>query len=168
MKLSPIVDGIAEDLRRAGAVGGEETSRVAELLIASIESSVGLRLLDALHVAAKELEEGAPEGTTVTVSLEGRDPVLRLSVPASDTADADASGWSADRLAGYIDDELARLTVRLPEGLKSQIEQVAVRAGASINSWIVSALAGSIDSPSTTGPRPGRRMPRRITGYVQS
>ncbi len=163
MQLSPIVEGISEDLRKAGAVGGEETRRVAELLVASVEAAVGLRLLDALHAAARELADSVP-GVTVDVRLEGRDPVFSLALPPSD-ASADSEASPGDHMAGYADDDLARLTLRLPEGLKGEIEQVAVRAGASINSWIVSALARGIERPPT--PQPGRRVPKRLSGYVQ-
>jgi hypothetical protein len=159
MQLSPIVEGVSDDLRRAAAVGGDETRRVAEVLIASLEPSIRLRVLDALHEAARELSESAP-GIEVDVRLEGRDPVLSLSADAPAQVDIDA-----DRLADFVDDELARLTLRLPEGLKGQVERVASRAGASINSWIVTALAHSLDQPTAT--QPGRRMPRRMTGYVR-
>ncbi len=162
MELSPIVEGISEDLRRAGAVGGDETRRVAEVLVASVESSVRLHLLDALHEAARELSESAP-GARVEVRLEGRDPVLSLVPEASSAGGAETI--DADRLAEYIDDELARLTLRLPEGLKGQVEGVAARAGASINSWIVQALVHALEQGSVQ--QASRRMPRRMTGYVR-
>src|SRR5579875_771283 len=164
MRLTDIVEGIAEDLRRAGAVGGEETSRVAELLVASIEPSLRLHLLDALHEAARELAESAP-GVQVDVRMEGREPVLSLVVP--EVAEPCAEQL-AGRLAGYVDDELARLTLRLPEGLKGQVETIAAQAGASINSWIVSALARALaEQRAGSASPPGRRPGRRMTGYVR-
>ncbi|HLI43086.1 MAG TPA: hypothetical protein VKU92_01275 [Acidimicrobiales bacterium] len=164
MRLTDIVEGIAEDLRRAGAVGGEETSRVAELLVASIEPSLRLHLLDALHEAARELAESAP-GVQVDVRMEGREPVLSLVVP--EVAEPSAEQL-AGRLAGYVDDELARLTLRLPEGLKGQVETIAAQAGASINSWIVSALARALaEQRAGSASPPGRRPGRRMTGYVR-
>ena len=159
MQLSTIVEGISEDLRRAGAVGGEETGRIAELLVASIEPAVRLHLLDALHAAAAELSESAP-GISVEVRLEGRDPVLRLGAPAPSSPAPEG----AEPLAGYADDDLARLTLRLPEGLKGQIERIAATYGASINSWIVASLARALEAPS---PPRGGRAPRRLTGFVQ-
>lgn len=161
MQLSPIVEGISEDLRRAGALGGDETRRIAELLVGSIESSLGLHLLDALHEAARELSESL-EGATVDVRLKGRDPVLSLVVTGRGDEPEASEG---EAMAGYADDELARLTLRLPEGLKNQVERAAARAGASINSWIVSTVARALEVPSP--PQAGRRLPRRITGYVQ-
>lgn len=161
MQLSPIVEGLAEDLRRAGAVGGEETSRIADLLVGSIENSLGLRLLEALHEAARELSESYP-GAEVDVRLQGRDPVLTLSIAGP----APSGASEGEPMAGYIDDELARITLRIPEGLKNQVERAAARAGASINSWIVSSVARTLEGPIGFPPA-GRRTPRRMTGYVQ-
>jgi hypothetical protein len=158
MQLSPIVEGISEDLRRAGAVGGEETRRVAELLVASVEASVGLRLLDALQEAARELTDSLP-GALVEVRMQGRDPVLSLAI----AREKDVGSTEGD---DYSEDELARITLRLPEGLKNQVERAASRAGASINAWIVAAVARGLEGPSGFIP-PTRRSPRRVTGFVQ-
>ncbi len=157
------MQAIGEDLRRAGALGGEETARVAELLVASLESTVRLHLLEALHEAARELAESAP-GVEVDVRLVGREPVLSLTTaPFEDDRERADTDATID-LAG----ELARLTVRLPEGLKDRLERVANAAGASVNSWVVVALARALDTPPSPGvPRPSRRMPRRMTGFVQ-
>ncbi|MGO9559493.1 MAG: hypothetical protein ACLPQS_06285 [Acidimicrobiales bacterium] len=163
MQLSSTIEGISDDLRRAGAVGGDDTRRIAELLVSSVETSIRVHLLDALHEAARELSDSFP-GADVEIRLEGRDPVLTLVI-ADQQAAAASEGSEQERMAGYADDELARLTLRLPEGLKGQIENVASRAGASLNSWVVSALARTLETP--MGSQPGRRMPRRMTGYVQ-
>jgi hypothetical protein len=165
MDLGPVIGGIAADLRRAASVGGEATERVADLLVSGAEPAIRLRLIEALHIAARELEGSSP-GVTVEVRLEGRDPVLSL-VTAATPADETAEAGTGPGLGGYADDELLRLTIRLPEGLKSHVEQQATSAGASINSWIVAALARALDAPSASRPQPGRRMPRRITGFVQ-
>jgi hypothetical protein len=162
--LSKTVAAIAEDLRRAGSLGGDETARVAQLLVASLESTVRLHLLEALHDAAAELAASEP-GVNVEVRLVEREPVLSLSFrprPQGETA-----GGAAEEpldLAG----ELARLTVRLPEALKERLEGVASSAGASVNSWVVGAVLRALDVPEPPfGARTTRRTPRRMTGYVQ-
>ncbi|MGH9297609.1 MAG: hypothetical protein ACRDZP_06475 [Acidimicrobiales bacterium] len=161
MELSPLIEGVSEDLRRAGAVGDEQTRRVAELLIASVESSIRLRLLDALHTAASELASSVP-GAEVDVRLEGRDPVLSLVLE-----DARASAGTSAGSATYetpAEGELARLTLRLPEALKAQIERAASRAGMSVNAWLADAAARGLQP---AAPFSGRRGPRRMTGFVQ-
>jgi hypothetical protein len=162
MELNGIVEGVIEDLRRAGAIGGEETARVADLLAAGLDASLRLHVLEALNAAAREIEAVVP-GLGVDIRLEGREPILTVArqqePPPEETGDGSSPG-------DYADGELLRLTIRLPQGLKSAVEQAAVTAGASINSWIVSALARSLDGP-TSRQGPGRRLPRRMTGFVQ-
>jgi hypothetical protein len=57
----------------------------------------------------------------------------------------------------------ARITLRLPETLKSRIETAAVSAGVSVNTWLVQALGRALEPRSTVG---GGR--RRLTGYGRS
>lgn len=162
MELTTIVDGVIGDLRRAGAIGGEETARVADLLAAGLDASLRLHILEALNAAAREIEAIVP-GLGVDVRLEGREPVL--TVVRQDTPETGEQGDGASP-GDYSDDELLRLTIRLPQGLKSAVEHAAGAAGASINSWIVSALARTLDNPGGRA-APGRRLPRRMTGFVQ-
>jgi predicted HicB family RNase H-like nuclease len=64
------------------------------------------------------------------------------------------------------EDSGARITLRLPESLKAQVEAAAARDGVSVNSWIISALARTISTEGTRrGTGPGRR---RLTGYGRS
>jgi hypothetical protein len=101
---------------------------------------------------------------SIDVRLVGRDPELSLLVASTEEP---LSGTDVADLGGYADDDLLRLTIRLPEGLKSRVEQAAAGVGASINSWIVASLARALDAPGAPRPQPGRRMPRRMTGFVQ-
>jgi predicted HicB family RNase H-like nuclease len=61
------------------------------------------------------------------------------------------------------DDLSARITLRLPEALKVQVEVIASSEGVSANAWIVRALARSLE------PRRGRTQSgRRLQGFTQS
>lgn len=164
MELRPVLDRLTEDLRRAGALGGPETERIAELLVATSEASIRLRILEVLSNAARELESSAP-GVSVDVRLDEGDPVLTLSGASGD--DHVLLG-DDESLGTYAEDQLVRLTIRLPEGLKTRVEQVASATGASINSWIVTALARSLEMPTGQRSQPGRRIPRRMTGFIQT
>ena len=160
MEFESIVEGITADLRRAGAIGGEETARIADLLVAGVEPSIRLHVLEALYRAAKELEESAP-GVSVEIRLQGRNPVLSL---VREEPEGEAEGES---LGDYAEDDVLRITLRLPEGLKVRVEEAASRGGASVNAWIVAALARSFDLSATARTQPGGRMPRRMTGFIK-
>ncbi|MGC9962782.1 MAG: hypothetical protein ABSE47_12900 [Acidimicrobiales bacterium] len=155
MLLAPIVENLEQDLKRAAAVGGEETRRVADVLVEALGASVRLRFLDALQQAADELTASLP-GTSVEVRLQGSDPVLSLTI-------ATMGGTSDDPdAAERTDEEVARVTLRLPERLKGQAEKAASRDGVSLNGWLVDAVAHALRLPQAP-----RRGGRRMTGFVR-
>ncbi len=62
---------------------------------------------------------------------------------------------------------VARINLRLPDQLKSQVEQSADREGVSINAWLVRAVAAAVDR-GQPGPQGEQRTPRsgqRYTGW---
>ena len=61
-------------------------------------------------------------------------------------------------LAGVDAALTARITLRLPEALKTMVEDAAAREGVSVNTWIVRALSRE----SSNAPRPQSRL----TGYA--
>jgi HicB family len=155
MLLAPIVESLEEDLKRAAAVGGDETRRVADVLVEAMGASVRLRLLDALQQAADELTASFP-GTSVEMRLQGNDPFLSLSTAAL------AEPFPRAEAVERSDDEPARVTLRLPEALKTKVEQAAAREGISVNSWLVDAATRALQLPFAS-----RRGPRRMTGFVR-
>jgi hypothetical protein len=62
--------------------------------------------------------------------------------------------------------DLARLTLRMPEALKTHVEQTAAAEGVSVNAWLVRAVTAAVQRPA--GPPPGGRGGRRITGFAQA
>jgi hypothetical protein len=150
MQLAPFVESVQQDLAAVAALGDQQAVEIVQRVSAALESSLRLRLQEAVTAAAHELTSHLPGGH-VEVRLAGQDPSL---VYVEDTP---APGPSV----GGEDAFTARVTLRLPESLKASIEFVASRDGASVNAWIVQALARSVD------PRP-HRGPRRMTGFARS
>ena len=56
----------------------------------------------------------------------------------------------------------ARITLRLPDSLKSSLETAASQEGVSLNTWIVKALARGLSIAAAT------KIGSRLTGYGQS
>jgi hypothetical protein len=152
MHLDGYVQALREDLARVAAVGDEATGRAAELLAVALEPSFGRRLQEALAEAALELS-GQLEDGHVEVRIAGGDPELVYVAATPQPAPPEA----ADETFG------ARITLRLPESLKSRLDAAAATAGVSVNTWLVQALTRLLEPrPSTGGSR------RRLTGYGRS
>jgi hypothetical protein len=148
MQIDGYVHALREDLTRIAAVGDESTARAAELLAVALESSLGRRLQEALAEAALELSAQLEHGR-VEVRVAGGDPELvyveDAAPPPPEPADEALS---------------ARITLRLPESLKSRLEAAAAAGGVSVNAWLVQALTRALEPRPATG---GGR--RRLTGY---
>jgi len=147
METARFTNALERDLAAVAAVGDDETAASAERLIRALRGSAGMRLLETLGEAAMEISAQLPEGH-VEVRLAGPDP--QLVYIGGETAEPPAVG---------TDDGLnARITLRLPEGLKRELEAGAAREGVSLNTWLIRALSRS------TAP-PVRRSGNRLTGY---
>lgn len=142
METAPFV----EALRREVAAAGDDPA-VARLA-GSLEAAAHVWLLDVANQAAAQLNAQLPAGH-VEVRLAGRDPELVY------VADPEPEPPAA------TDEHGARITLRLPESLKAQVERWAAADGVSVNTWLVRTIA--------RGGQSHRRTPgRRLTGYGRS
>lgn len=181
MQLSPYVDAVHRDLTAAAEAGGPDVVAAADRLGYALDPALRLALLDALGTAAAEIGSALPEGGGVELRLRGRDPEFVVLVPPA-VADIgpgdvgpghlDAGGDSATFGGGPPDAEesTARLTVRLPDSVKTRIEEAAAREGLSVNSWLVRAALVSLSGPPAPPPPPAppfvRGAGRRLSGWV--
>ena len=111
---------------------------------------LSLRLLGLLSEAALEVSSQLPAGH-VELRLAGQEPSLVYVADEAPTQPAPA------------DDGLtARITLRLPDSLKSSLETAASQEGVSLNTWIVKALARGLSIAAAT------KIGSRLTGYGQS
>jgi len=147
MRLSDTVEGLQEDLARLAGLGDAAVTEAGGRLLAAMGGPVTVRLLDLLGEAAAELGDQLVSGR-VELRVAGRDAELVY---------VDESGTPQE--ADLTDDQSARISLRLPEQLKAQIEQAATRDGVSTNTWIVRALSRSAATGRSVQSR------RRLTGY---
>lgn len=156
MDLSDYVDGLRRSLTAAAAAGGEQARETARLLADTIEPAVRLTVIDALSAMADEVT-AALEDSLVDIRVRGRDPeVVVVRTPDADPQEEPAEDDGADDDGG-----VARISLRLPEQLKTRAESAAAASGMSLNSWLVRAVGDAVRS------RPGRH-PRRYTGFARS
>jgi HicB family len=152
MQMASFVEALQSDLEQIAAVGDDATSAAAQRLAGALKASAGLRLLDALTEAALELNGQLPEGH-VEVRLAGQDP----SLVYVEDAPQQAAPTAEDALS-------VRITLRLPESLKTAVESAAARDGVSVNTWLVRALARAVSGWASRGSGPGNRL----KGYARS
>src|SRR4051812_8969935 len=158
MQLDAFISGLQEDLQAAAALGDERTAATARQLSLALESSLRVRVLDLLAEAAVELSATVDAGH-VEVRVAGRDPQL-VYVP-------DAAAGGSETSAPLAGDEgaTARITLRLPEGLKVELESIAGREGLSVNTWLVRAIARMLANATTV--RSSSGPGRRLRGFAQ-
>lgn len=163
MDLTPFIDGLQRDLAANAAAGGAEIARAAELLAGSLEASARLCLLEALSEAAAEITTKL-EAATVDVRLRGREADLTVTDVSQPREEAFTT--PVDTTAS----DLARVTLRIPESLKTASERAAAAEGISVNAWLVRVIAAAVGGGrSGSGPTPPpSRAGRRITGFAQA
>ena len=154
MQMAHHIHAIQEDLAAAASLADDEaTVEAGRRLTQALGSSLHLRLLDVVSEAALALSDSVPG--RIEVRLAGRDP--ELVYIEEEEVEPEPTPAGAD------DSFSARITLRLPEGLKAQIEVAANSEGASVNTWIVRALQRGLE-PRTRSVRAGRRL----SGYADS
>ncbi len=154
MQMAHHIHAIQEDLAAAASLAGDEaTVDAGRRLTQALGSSLHLRLLDVVSEAALALSDSVPG--RIEVRLAGRDP--ELVYVEEEEAEPEPTPSGGD------DSFSARITLRLPEGLKAQIEVAANIEGASVNTWIVRALQRGLE-PRARSVRTGRRL----SGYADS
>jgi hypothetical protein len=171
MELRPYIDALRHELALAAAAGGDDARELAERLTAPLESAARLALLDALSEAAAEITRDLAPGS-VDLRLRNREPSFVVTpAPADRWTDQRAAppppGPASAPTAGE-DEATVRISLRLPETVKTRVEQAAARSGVSINTWLIRAAAAAADSddgrPATGSAASGGQ---RYTGWVR-
>jgi hypothetical protein len=148
MQLDRHLERLRDRLSVAAEGDREEEARAAQRLLASLDDSVRLMLLDVLAAAAAEVTRELAPGS-VELRLRGSDPEFVVSTPGQ-APGRDAVAVTAEDLSGADataggEGALARINLRLPEQLKARVEQAAEKEGLSINAWLVRAVSSVVE-----------------------
>jgi hypothetical protein len=159
MQLDRHLERLRDRLALAAEGEREEETRAAQRLIASLDDSARLMLLDVLAAAAAEITRDLAPGS-VELRLREGDPEFVVSAPADRPGrDPRDGGGGSDETpagdAGAGEGALARINLRLPEQLKGRVEQAAEQDGLSINAWLVRAAAAAVDRGRSAGGESG-------------
>lgn len=173
MNLAQYINDLHDQLMVAAEAGGDEGRLLAERLTAPLESATRLVLLEALAAATNEITRDLAPGS-VELRLRGRDPEFVVtSAPVNETlrdvTGNDSPHRSTAPEADADEGNTSRMTLRLPEQLKSRIERAAGKESLSVNAWLVRAVADALD-PGDRDRRSTRRGPpggQRYTGWAR-
>jgi hypothetical protein len=148
MNISAILDALRTDVETTAEGGDKKTTEAVIRLGRLLEASVRVQIMDAMSEAASELSQELPTGR-VEVRIAGGDISLTFVRDQDEPADVP------------VDEDSARITLRLPESLKTQAESSASQEGISMNTWLVRAVKRALDQrPTVRG--------HRVRGYAQS
>ena len=165
MYLGLHVESLRRHLTVAAEAGGEEVRAVAERLAVPMEAAIRLTLQEAVAAAAEEISCELAPGS-VEVRLRGRDLEFVVTPSAADSGDRGDEEPVSPPVLDPDDGSVARINLRLPDQLKSRVEQAAGRDGLSVNSWLVRAAAAALERAAPDGRRP-IRTPQRFTGWAR-
>lgn len=153
MQTSWFTETLRADLEAVGSIGSDKAIKIADRLITVALPLARARMLEAMSMSLGELSATLGiERIDLRVSGDEVTFVPAESAPESPVASSDASG------------EQARFSLRLPDDLKTRIDERAAADGVSTNTWIVRAL----EAACSRGPHRSGRPGRRLTGYGQA
>jgi hypothetical protein len=179
MDITPYVESLRRDLVAAAEAAGPEAKAAAERLAFALDPAARLALMEAVSQAAAEITAEMPAGG-VDVRLRGRE--LDFLVDTGPAAAPEAVRPAPVDDEPEDDGNVARITLRIPEAVKTKAEEMAARSGSSLNTWLVNVVraatrdGGAINVeldlsslPFLSGNDPfggGKRGHRRMTGWV--
>lgn len=170
MDLGPYIENIHRQLAVAAEAGGDDARALAERLGAPLDAAIRLTLQDVLAAAAEQITCELAPGS-VELRLRGRDPEFVVTPPPVDLPADDPAEITGPLLFPEGDEgTVARINLRLPEQLKTRVEQAAGSEGLSVNTWLVRTAAAALersDPARRRDRRPERPGTQRYTGWVR-
>ncbi|MBA3782128.1 MAG: pilus assembly protein HicB [Nocardioides sp.] len=146
MDITPYVDSLRRDLMAAADSGGDELRNAAERLAFALDPATRLALMEAISQAAAEITTELPSGS-VDVRLNGRELDFVVQTAPSSSAPVPPPPPAPPAPEESDEGGLARVTLRIPESVKTRAEEKAAQSGHSLNTWLVGVVrAATSDS----------------------
>ncbi|MFC5929629.1 histidine kinase [Cryobacterium melibiosiphilum] len=139
MELEQHISDLQRQLVDAAANGSDDTRVVAERLAAGLDAAARVVILDALSAAVAEITRDLAPGS-VDLRLRGREIDFVVTAAGTERDHDDLPAAPVD-----LDDvSTSRTTLRLPDALKSRVDDAAAADGLSVNTWLVRAVAAAL------------------------
>jgi hypothetical protein len=166
MDLSQYIESVRVGVVNASSLADEQTQLVAERLGTAIQSSTRLALIQALSDAAGNISaELAP--SSVEVRIVGQDPEFVVSIQPAESeptflvpdAEPGVEETAGPSTTDADDEPVARITLRLPQSVKTRVDEMASTEGISTNAWLIRAVMDALAD--RIGSRPEWPQPPR-------
>lgn len=162
MELGQYVTDLQRQLVDAAANGAEDTRAVAERLAAGLDAATRLVLLDALSAAVGEITRDLAPGA-VDLRLRGREVEFVVTQPIAEPDGDEPTAPPVD-----LDDaSTSRTTLRLPDALKSRVDDAAAADGLSVNTWLVRAVAAALQPKQRRSAQRALRTGDNFAGWAR-
>ncbi len=162
MELGQYVTDLQRQLVDAAANGAEDTRAIAERLAAGLDAATRLVLLDALSAAAGEITRDLAPGS-VDVRLRGREVEFVVTQPTTEPGADELPSAPVD----LDDTSTSRTTLRLPDALKTRVDEAAAADGLSVNSWLVRAIAAALQPKQRRSAQRALRTGDNFAGWAR-
>lgn len=144
MQLSHAISGLENAVEAQLRVAGTESAEIGAQLLNALRPAIRQTLMEVVTMAATEVSSQLPSQRVEVRLVEG-DPELVVS--------DDGTGAPTPPPPPGVDDDEARITLRLPGYLKELIAEAAAGSGDSLNAFVVDALRSKTHSASRAGTR---------------
>lgn len=170
MQLDQHLTQVHDQLSAAAALGDERTREIAAALATAANPAIRLAILHAMSAAADEITAALvdfPGSPAVALHLDGEDIHVAVRAVTPDTAAAEHRHDDGDTSA--------RISLRLSESLKADVEDAAARDSVSVNTWLVRAATAALrPGPFGSGQfvrdaggrQRGNHDNHRVTGWI--
>jgi hypothetical protein len=192
MDLNPYLSSLQQALANATRASSPEVQEAAERLSQTLEPALRLSLMELASDVAADVTLRL-DGDVVEVRLRGGSPeiVVEQRPRGSDSEPTVAFGspngpgampWASGPpgppappappvpsvTEADEDGSTTRISLRLPEGLKTRVDDAASNEGLSVNSWLVRTIQKVLAAPAQDQPTHNfTQTGRRMTGWVR-
>jgi uncharacterized protein (DUF1778 family) len=166
MQIDPHLSRVHEQLVAAAALGDDRTREIAEALSTAAVPALRLALLAAVSEIADEITAALldhPGSPAVAVRIDHDEVAVdvRALAPIDDAAQARPVDGEPN----------ARISLRLSDALKADIDAAAERDGVSVNTWLVRAAGaalrpGATDTGQAARGRGRHHEAQRVSGWI--
>jgi uncharacterized protein (DUF1778 family) len=166
MQIDTHLSRVHEQLLAAAALGDDRTREIADALSTAAVPALRLALLAAVSEIADEITAALldhPGSPAVAVRIDHDEVAVdvRSVAPSDDAGPARPADGEPN----------ARISLRLSDALKADIDAAAERDGVSVNTWLVRAAAaalrpGAADTGQTARGRGRHHEAQRVTGWI--